>query len=74
MKGSKRGHHEVHQTRANIRHTPWNFVQGVGGRILEIIQVCDPYILIVHDKSPIYVKPLNEWQILELGIFEVEPG
>ena len=38
-----------------------------------MIQVCDYDILIalVELHTLIYVRPLNEWQILELGHFEV---
>ena len=38
-----------------------------------MIQVCDQYILIVlvELNTLIYVRPLNEWQIPELGHFEV---
>ena len=44
-----------------------------GGLIPEMIQVCDYDILIVLGglNTLIYLKPLNEWQILELGHFEV---
>ena len=51
-------------------YTPWNPVQG--GLIPEIIQVGDYAILIVivELNTLIYVRPLNEWQILELGNFE----
>ena len=43
------------------------------GLIPEMIQVCELYILIVliELNALIYVRPLNEWQILELGHFEV---
>ena len=38
-----------------------------------MIQVCDYDILIVFVElnTLIYVRPLNEWQILKLGHFEV---
>ena len=54
-----------------LYHTPWNTVQG--GLIPEMIQVCDCDILIVlvELNTLIYVRPLNEWQILELGDFGV---
>ena len=43
------------------------------GLIPEMIQVCDYDILIVlvELNTLIYVRPLNEWQSLELGHFEV---
>ena len=54
-----------------IKHTPWNTVQGC--LIPEIIQVCDNDILVelVELNTLIYVRPLNEGQILKLGHFEV---
>ena len=44
-----------------------------GGLIPEMIQECDYDILIVlvELNTLVYVGPLNEWQILELGHFEV---
>ena len=51
--------------------TPWNTVQG--GLIPEMIQVCDydKLIVLVELNTLLYVRPLNDWQILELGHFEV---
>ena len=57
-----------------IGYTPWNFVQGSGwGRMTEMIQVRYKYILKVLDEAhtPIYGRPLNEWEIPGLGHFEV---
>ena len=47
--------------------------RGVLGLIPEMIQVCDYDILIVLVElhTLICVRSLNEWQILELGHFEV---
>ena len=52
-------------------YTAWNAVKG--GSIPEMIQVCDHDILIVlvELNTLIYVRPLNEWEILELGHFEI---
>ena len=43
------------------------------GRIPEFTQFYDQYILIVLDDahSPVQARPLKEWHILELGVFEV---
>ena len=52
-----------------LKHRPggWGLIPGM-------IQVCDYNILIVLVElhTLIYVRPLNDWQILELGPFEVE--
>ena len=52
----------------SLKHRP-----GGWGLIPEMIQVCDYDILIlfVELNMFIYMRPLNEWQILELGHFEV---
>ena len=52
----------------SLKHRP-----GGWGLIPEMIQVCDLYILKVLDEqnTPIYVRPLNEWQIPKLRHFEV---
>ena len=52
----------------SLKHRP-----GGWGLIPEMIQVSDYDILIVLIElhTLIYVRPLNEWQILKLGYFEV---
>ena len=49
------------------------YCRGGGSQIPEMILVCDQYKLIVLDQAhkPIWVRPLNEWQDLELRVFEV---
>ena len=52
----------------SLKHRP-----GGWGLIPEMIQLCDYDILIVlvELNTLIFVRPLSEWQILELGHFEV---
>ena len=53
-------------------NTPWNTVQGGKGLIPAMIQVCDyDFLMVLELSTLIYVRPLKEWQILELGHFEV---